>query len=67
MDEPLHNCTTKQYINTLEEKCGCLPQNMIIDNKSDKVFFSEALGKGNAKSNVTNNYESFRFYLDTLM
>jgi len=39
MDEPLHNCTTRQYINTLEEKCGCLPQNMIIDNKSDKVFF----------------------------
>ena len=24
-DEPLHNCTTRQYLDTLLKECGCTP------------------------------------------
>lgn len=27
-DEPVHNCTTRQYMNTLLNKCKCLPLNL---------------------------------------
>ena len=27
-EEPLHNCTTRQYINTILRECGCLPLNL---------------------------------------
>ena len=30
--EPLYNCTTRQYMNTIMDKCGCLPVN------TNKVF-----------------------------
>ena len=33
-EEPLHNCTTRQYMQRLLEKCGCLPLNL---RPSDKV------------------------------
>ena len=26
--EPYFNCTTKQYIETIRSKCGCLPSNI---------------------------------------
>ena len=26
--EPYYNCTTREYINRIKEKCGCLPLNM---------------------------------------
>ena len=32
--EYLHNCTTRQYINTLLDQCGCLPFNI---RRSDEV------------------------------
>ena len=31
--EPLYNCTTREYVDTLLRECGCLPFNMIISNK----------------------------------
>ena len=34
--QPLHNCTTRLYIDTTVQKCGCLPFNMRI---SDEVIF----------------------------
>ena len=36
--EPLQNCTTRQYIKTLVDKCGCLPFSMWISNKDVCVF-----------------------------
>ena len=27
-EEPLNNCTTRQYLDTMREKCGCLPFNI---------------------------------------
>ena len=32
-EEPLHNCTTRQYIDTIIGKCGCLPVNLRTSNK----------------------------------
>ena len=31
-DEPVQNCTTKQYIDTVLDKCKCLPLNLRINN-----------------------------------
>ena len=36
-DEPLQNCTTRQYHDTVLEECGCLPFYM---KNSDEVCFS---------------------------
>ena len=30
-EEPLDNCTTRLYINSLLDKCGCLPFNLHSD------------------------------------
>ena len=35
-EEPLHNCTTRQHIDTIIRQCGCLPINL---RTSDEVFF----------------------------
>ena len=32
-EEPFDNCTTRQYINTIIQECGCLPLNMILSNE----------------------------------
>ena len=37
-NEPVYNCTTRHYLDTLLEKCGCLPLSIRI---SDKVTFRE--------------------------
>ena len=37
-EEPQDNCTTRLYVTTILNKCGCLPLNMRL---SDKVFTSE--------------------------
>ena len=29
-DEPVQNCTTRQYMNTVMDKCGCWPLNLQI-------------------------------------
>ena len=34
--EPLHNCTTRIYLNTIFEKCGCVPLNIGIIQKVEK-------------------------------
>ena len=31
--EPLQNCTSKLYTDTILRKCGCLPLNMIVSNQ----------------------------------
>ena len=33
-EESVQNCTTRQYINTIVEKCNCIPLNL---NNNDKV------------------------------
>ena len=33
MEEPYHNCTTRQYINTINGVCRCLPLKMKLENK----------------------------------
>ena len=38
--EYLHNCTTRQYINTLLGQCGCLPFNI---RRSDEVSYDIVL------------------------
>ena len=35
--EPLSNCTTRQYIDTIVRKCGCLPFNII---QTHKVYYT---------------------------
>ena len=35
-EEPLHNCTTRIYHDTISEHCGCQPINMKLSAK--KVF-----------------------------
>ena len=35
-EEPLNNCTTRQFIETFLEKCGCLPPKMGHDEVSHK-------------------------------
>ena len=37
-EESLHNCTTKRYIDTFMEICGCLP---LTRRHSDKVLDKE--------------------------
>ena len=32
-DEPFDNCTTRQYINKIQEECGCLPFNIRLSSK----------------------------------
>ena len=32
-EEPVQNCTTRQHINTIVEKCKCLPLNLNNNNK----------------------------------
>ena len=32
-EEPLHNCTTRLYIQKLLEKCDCLPLNLRTSNE----------------------------------
>ena len=52
-EEPLNNCTTRQYLNTLLGECGCLPINIrpfhkkvhLFRNKSKKKYFLHFLGK----------------------
>ena len=34
--ESIHNCTTRKHLDTILEKCGCLPVNIWLSNK---VFF----------------------------
>ena len=34
-EEPLHNCTTRRYMDTIIGQCGCLPLNL---RTSDEVF-----------------------------
>ena len=34
--EPLKNCTTRLYMNTLLRDCGCLPFNIRLVNKVSK-------------------------------
>ena len=31
--EPLYNCTTRQYLDALLDKCGCLPLSMRLSKK----------------------------------
>ena len=35
-NEPIYNCKTRHYLDTILEKCGCLPLSIRI---SDKVTF----------------------------
>ena len=38
--EPLFNCTTRKYLATLVEKCGCLPLNIRMSNEvTTKRYF----------------------------
>ena len=37
-DEPFHNCTTKHYIEKVQNQCGCLPLNLMISNKVKQNF-----------------------------
>ena len=32
-EEPLENCTTRQYINDLLQQCDCLPLSITTSNK----------------------------------
>ena len=36
--EPLYNCTTRLYLHTITEKCGCLPLNIRYTDKVSLVF-----------------------------
>ena len=38
-NEPLENCTTRYYIDTLLEDCGCLPLNIILSENVTNIFF----------------------------
>ena len=33
MEETFENCTTKIYIETVKQKCGCLPFNIYLSDK----------------------------------
>ena len=33
IEESLYNCTTRQYLDTLMEKCGCLPITIRISHE----------------------------------
>ena len=37
--ESLHNCTTRQYINTLKLQCGCLPFNIRQSEEVNKATY----------------------------
>ena len=39
--EPFYNCTTRQYISTILDQCGCLPHNMVNATKISKVYTSK--------------------------
>ena len=32
-EEHIENCTTRHYMDTFEDKCGCLPLNLKISDK----------------------------------
>ena len=32
-EEPFYNCTTRKHIETMKNKCGCLPFSSRLDNK----------------------------------
>ena len=32
-DEPFFNCTSRKYVNSYLQECGCLPMNMWHDNE----------------------------------
>ena len=36
--EAIQNCTTRQYIHTILEECGCLPINMKLSHKVEGGF-----------------------------
>ena len=37
--EPLHNCTTRQYVDSTIKTCGCLPLNMRINDDVSFMLF----------------------------
>ena len=38
MEETFENCTTKIYIETVKQKCGCLPFNIYLSDKVQTLF-----------------------------
>ena len=38
-DESLYGCSTKHYLDTILDQCGCLPLNLRITNKVSKNIF----------------------------
>ena len=46
-DEPLEDCTTREYVDTILQKCGCLPLML-----SEKVSQRKVQKKGMVKKSV---------------
>ena len=42
-EEPLDNCTTRQYIDSLMNQCGCLPYNIRLYNEKEPLCSSKQL------------------------
>ena len=48
-EESLHNCTTRNYLDTFLEKCGCLPFNVRLQ---DKVLYCNLFNCSNIFFNL---------------
>ena len=40
-EEPLQNCTTRRYLESILGECGCLPLNMRLSNNKVCFFLRE--------------------------
>ena len=38
--EPFYNCTTRQYLNVLLDKCGCLPLSIRLSNEVSIIIIT---------------------------
>ena len=63
-EEPLNNCTTRQYLNTMLGECGCLPFNLTLFHKVHiiikmsyvlKMIFKETLCTSPQELDCVNN------------